>query len=155
MASQVRKTRQKADSVSRHEPKFITQKGRFMFKCGGTREKKYEKPKPFSTRRKNCNRRGTGMKIKVHYLGLVKTYTNKTQDDAMLPENAKLSDLLNKMATEFGKQFKADIYEPGDKDLKTMFTVMVNGVVSGQLDGLDTKMKEGDSVILMPLMTGG
>ncbi len=95
------------------------------------------------------------MKIKVHYLGLVKTYTNKTQDDAMLPENAKLSDLLNKMATEFGKQFKADIYEPGDKDLKTMFTVMVNGVVSGQLDGLDTKMKEGDSVILMPLMTGG
>jgi molybdopterin synthase sulfur carrier subunit len=95
------------------------------------------------------------MKIKVHYLGLVKTYTNKTQDDITLADNAKLSDLMNKMATEFGKQFTADIYEPGEADLKTMFTVMINGVVSGQLGGLDAKLKEGDSVILMPLMTGG
>jgi molybdopterin synthase sulfur carrier subunit len=95
------------------------------------------------------------MKIKVHYLGLVKTYTNKTQDDITLADNAKLSDLMNKMATEFGKQFTADIYEPGEADLKTMFTVMINGVVSGQLGGLDAKLKEGDNVILMPLMTGG
>ena len=95
------------------------------------------------------------MKIKIHYLGLVKTYTDKAQDQIVLKESALLSDLLNKLASDFGKQFIADIYEPGGKDVKPMFTVMVNGVIIGQLNGVNTKLKEGDAVILMPLMTGG
>lgn len=95
------------------------------------------------------------MKIKIHYLGLVKTYTSKTQDDVVLPEAASISDLLNGLAKKFGKQFTEDVYEPGMKDVKPMFTIMVNGIVMGQLNGIDTKLKEGDNVILMPLMTGG
>jgi sulfur-carrier protein len=95
------------------------------------------------------------MKIKIHYLGLVKTYTNKTQDEIELKEGAALSELLDKIASDFGKQFTQDLYEPGMKDVKPMFTVMVNGIVIGQLNGTDTKLKEGDNVILMPLMTGG
>jgi len=95
------------------------------------------------------------MKIKIHYLGLVKTYTNKTQEDVNLPDGAKVSDLLSGLAKKFGNQFGQEIYEPGMKDVKPMFTVMVNGIVMGQLNGVDTKLKEGDNVILMPLMTGG
>ena len=95
------------------------------------------------------------MKIKIHYLGLVKTYTNKSQDEIELKDGASLSELLNKLAAEFGKQFNQDIYEPDAKDVKPMFTIMVNGIVMGQLNGVDTKLKDGDNVILMPLMTGG
>jgi sulfur-carrier protein len=95
------------------------------------------------------------MKTKIHYLGLVKTYTNKTEDTIELPEAAHLSDLLNKLAKEFGKQFTQDIYEPNAKDVKTNFSITVNGVFIGQLDGLNTKLKDGDLVILMPLVTGG
>ncbi len=95
------------------------------------------------------------MNVKVHYLGLVKTYTNQSQDELELREGALLSELLNKLAADFGKQFTQDIYEPGTKDVKPMFTVMVNGVIIGQLNGLDTKLKNGDVIILMPLMTGG
>ena len=95
------------------------------------------------------------MKIKIHYLGLVKAYTNKSQDEIDLKGGASLMDLLNKLAAEFGKQFTQEIYEPGAKDVKPMFAVMVNGIVTGQLNGLDTRLKEGDNVILMPLMTGG
>jgi molybdopterin synthase sulfur carrier subunit len=155
MAFRVGKTRPNDDSICRHEQKFITHRDEVMLKCGGQREKKYQKPNPISYLQIAATDEAQDMKIKVHYLGLVKTYTNKTQDDITLADNAKLSDLMNKMATEFGKQFTADIYEPGEADLKTMFTVMINGVVSGQLGGLDAKLKEGDNVILMPLMTGG
>ena len=95
------------------------------------------------------------MKIKISYLGLVKTYTNKSQDEIELKEGAPLSELLDKLATDFGKQFMADIYELGTKDVKPMFTVMVNGIVMGQLSGVDTTLNDGDNVILMPLMTGG
>ncbi len=95
------------------------------------------------------------MRVKVHYLGLVKTYTNKGQDDLELSEGAKLSDLLSKLAANFGKPFDAEIYEPAKREVKAMFTVMVNGVIMGQLDGVETKLKDGDNVIIMPLMTGG
>ena len=93
--------------------------------------------------------------VKIHYLGLVKTYTNQSQDEMELKQGSTLSELLDKLAADFGKQFTADIYEPGAKDVKPMFTVMVNGVIIGQLDGLNTKLKNGDVIIIMPLMTGG
>ena len=32
---------------------------------------------------------------------------------------------------------------------------MVNGIVMDQLNGVNTQLKNGDNVILMPLMTGG
>ncbi len=95
------------------------------------------------------------MKVKVYYLGLVKTYTNKGQDDIELSEGAVLGDLLGKLAKVFGKPFDAEIYDPAKHEVRAMFTVMVNGVIIGQLSGVDTKLKEGDGVIVMPLMTGG
>ncbi len=95
------------------------------------------------------------MKVKVNYLGLVKTYTNKGQDDIELSEDAVIGDLLGKLAKVFGKPFDVEVYDPAKREVKAMFTVMVNGVIIGQLSGADTKLKEGDSVIVMPLMTGG
>jgi molybdopterin synthase sulfur carrier subunit len=95
------------------------------------------------------------MKVKVHYLGLVKTYTNKGQEDIEVNNTSILSDLLDKLAQTFGNPFNAEVYEPNKREVKTMFTVMVNGVIMGQLNGVDTKLKDGDNVIIMPLMTGG
>ena len=95
------------------------------------------------------------MRVKIQYLGLVKTYTNKGTDEFELQAGAPLSELLNKVAANSGKQFIKDVFEPGQKDVKAMFTVMVNGVIIGQLKGVETRLKDGDNVILMPLMTGG
>ena len=95
------------------------------------------------------------MKVKIHYLGLVKTYTHKSQDEIELNEGAQLSELLDKLVSEFGEQFTKEIYDKGMKEVKAMFTVMINGIVIGQLNGVETILKSGDNVILMALMTGG
>ena len=39
--------------------------------------------------------------------------------------------------------------------MKASFVVMVNGVLMDQLNGINTPLKENDTVILMSLMTGG
>ena len=95
------------------------------------------------------------MQVKVHYISLVKSYTNKSQDEITLGENATLVQLLDKIAETYGKQFTTEVYDPNKKEMKSTFVAMVNGVLMDQLKGVNTPLKDGDSVILMSLMTGG
>ncbi len=95
------------------------------------------------------------MQVKVHYIGLVKSYTNTSQDEFELPNGTLLSDLLDKIAEDYGKQFIQEVYDPVKKEMKASFVAMVNGVLMDQLQGVNTPLKDRDSVILMSLVTGG
>ena len=80
---------------------------------------------------------------------------NKREEHFELADNAALSDLLNKLAGIHGAAFRKEVYEPGLNDIKTGFSVTINGIFIGQLGGLDAKLADGDNVILMSLMSGG
>jgi molybdopterin converting factor small subunit len=95
------------------------------------------------------------MQVKVHYISLVKSYTNKNQDEFTFPNNIVLSELLDKIAEANGKPFTVEVYDPAKKEMKATFVAMVNGVLMDQLKGINTPLKDGDSIILMSLMTGG
>ena len=95
------------------------------------------------------------MNVRVQYFGYIKNLVNKKEEQYELEEGASLSDLLNKLAGVHGAAFRKEVYEPGLKDVKMGFSVTVNGVLVGQLGGVDTKLADGDNVILMSLMSGG
>lgn len=95
------------------------------------------------------------MKINVQYLGFIKNMLGKGREEFTMQKEALLSDLLNRLSQIYGSTFKKEVYEPGNKDVKTGFVVTVNGILSKQLEGMDTKLKQGDNVILMTLMSGG
>jgi molybdopterin converting factor small subunit len=95
------------------------------------------------------------LKVKVRYLGYIGNMLRKREDEFELGEGASLSELLNKLAGIYGEAFRREVFEPGLKDVKTGFVVTVNGVLMSQLRGVDTKLSEGDNIILMTLMSGG
>jgi molybdopterin converting factor small subunit len=95
------------------------------------------------------------MKVAVQYLGFIKNLINQSEDKFELEEGASLLDLLNKIADIYGNPFQKEFYEKGSKDVKMGFVVTVNGVLIGQLNGVDTQLNNGDNVILMSLMSGG
>ncbi len=95
------------------------------------------------------------MKVKVRYLGYIGNMLRKREDEFELSEGTSLSELLKRLAGIYGEAFRREVFEPGLKDVKTGFAVTVNGVLMGQLHGVDTKLSEGDNVILMSLMSGG
>ena len=100
--------------------------------------------------------RGLGkMRVNVHYVGLVRNFTNRSEDEFNLPDGASLLDLLNKLAGTYGKSFEKEIFEPGLKDLKANFVATVNGALMGQLGGIEACLNNNDNVVLMSLMTGG
>jgi len=88
-------------------------------------------------------------------LGFIKNLIKRSEDEFELEEGASLSDLLNRLAGMYGGAFKKEVYDPGLKDMKMGFVVTVNGVLMGQLHGVDTRLNQGDNVILMSLMSGG
>jgi MoaD family protein len=95
------------------------------------------------------------LNVRVQYFGYIKNLVKKKEEQFELEEGASLFDLLNKVAGVHGAAFRKDVYEPGLSDVKTGFSVTVNGVFMGQLGGLDAKLADGDNVFLMSLVSGG
>jgi sulfur-carrier protein len=127
-----------------------------MFRRGDPNEKHLKREKKYQKHHTKSNtQKEPSVKVKVHYLGLVKTYTNKAQDDITLKDDATLTELFEQLAADLGKPFSPEVYEPAQKEVKPTFMVLLNGIVIGQLDGLDTKLKNGDVMVIMPLVTGG
>jgi MoaD family protein len=95
------------------------------------------------------------MRVKVHYLGFIGKLIKKNEDEFELEKGASLTVVLDKIAELYGKPFKKEFYEPGSGDVKMGFVVTVNGVLMDQLRGIETKLSDGDNIVLMSLMSGG
>lgn len=92
----------------------------------------------------------------VEYLGHIRHTLGVEQTETItLKESGLVSDLLTVLAEKHGEPFKKDVYESKGLDLKTNYILSVNGLLLNQLKGLDTPLKEGDRVVLMPVVTGG
>jgi molybdopterin synthase sulfur carrier subunit len=96
------------------------------------------------------------LKVTVDYLGSIKqTLGLKQAEQVELEDDASVGDLLSLLAEKHGDPFKKAVYEPKGLDLKPYHTLSVNGLLLNQLRGIETKLEDGDRVILMPVVTGG
>jgi molybdopterin synthase sulfur carrier subunit len=98
----------------------------------------------------------SGLKVKVAYLGHIKNMLgNKHEEEVEVQEGASVADLLMTLSNEYGEPFKKAIYEKDGTDMKPNFMATVNGYLLNQLQGVKTKLKQGDNVIIMPVVSGG
>jgi MoaD family protein len=96
------------------------------------------------------------LRVTVDYLGHIKRLIGVEQAEEIELEDGNLvRDLLILLAKKHGEPFKKAVYEPGGADLKPNFILMVNGLLLNQLKGIETPLKEGDRVVLMPIVSGG
>jgi len=96
------------------------------------------------------------LKVTVEYLGHIKRIIGLEQAEKIeLKDDALVTDLLFLLAEKHGESFRKTIYEPSGLDLKSNFILTVNGLLLNQLNGIETKLKDGDRVVLMPIVSGG
>lgn len=95
------------------------------------------------------------MKIKVEYLGFIKNMLKKRHEEIEMGEGSSLRGLMRELTRMHGPPFKKEVFDPKEKDVKHGFVVTINGVLIGQLQGLETRLRDEDHVILMSLMSGG
>jgi sulfur-carrier protein len=96
------------------------------------------------------------VRVTVEYLGYIKQTLGITQPESIeLKPEASTRDLLVRLADEYGEPFKKAVYDPKEAALKAYHIIAVNGLMINLLGGLDTKLKDGDRVVVMPVVTGG
>jgi molybdopterin converting factor small subunit len=75
--------------------------------------------------------------------------------EIIVPEGTDVKSLICGMAEIWGDSLSPHIFRPGTDQLLPDIRVMVNGQNIGVLHGLDTLLKDGDEVLLLPLAAGG
>jgi MoaD family protein len=93
--------------------------------------------------------------VKVEYLGYIKEFTGNQIEKVEIEEGGSLKELLIVLAEKYRKPFKESVYEKGDDDIKPNFTVTINGHSLNKMNGIKTKLEQGDHIILLPVLVGG
>lgn len=96
------------------------------------------------------------LKLMVEYLGYIKQALDvKRGEHIVLKDGALIRDLLILLVQKHGEPFQKTIYEPKAADLKPHYILSVNGILLNQLNGIETKLEDGDHVVFMPVVSGG
>jgi len=96
------------------------------------------------------------VRVSVEYFGHVRSiFGNRQRDEIALKSSANVLDLLCALLERYGEKFSKAIYDPSAPDVKANYMVTVNGVLLNQAEGVKTKLKEGDRVAILPVVSGG
>ena len=96
------------------------------------------------------------MKVKVEYLGHIRNIIgSEREEEVEVGDGSSLSDLLIILSKKYGKPFQKSVYETDTIDVKPNFIVTINGYLLNQLNGVKTRLKHGDHVVFMPIVSGG
>jgi MoaD family protein len=96
------------------------------------------------------------LKVQVEYLGHIKNMTDQKREETVeTGDDVTVGDLLALLSERYGEPFRKAVYEPKGSDVKPNYIVAVNGYLLNQLKGLETRLKKGDHVTLLPIVSGG
>lgn len=96
------------------------------------------------------------MKIKVSYLGYLGNVLGKSAEYIESPDGISLAAFLQILFNFHGEKLEREIYDVECRCLKRGFSVLVNNnLVLGGAPIPEITLKEGDHVIISPLIAGG
>ena len=94
------------------------------------------------------------MKVEVKFFTSLREITGKKVDEIQLQDIITVEELLTQLASKYGKKFREYLYnEKGN--VRSHLSILVNGKSTNVLQGLDTELKEGDTVAILPPVGGG
>jgi len=94
------------------------------------------------------------MVITIRFIGSLRASSKKSKLSLNFEIAVSLREVVNKLIEEQPKLRRALIDSELD-DPRTNVLMLVNGKEIGVLKGLETKLKDGDELVLVPVVHGG
>ncbi len=95
------------------------------------------------------------MKITLHTILGLKELVGQRLTEIELPPGATVEDFLAYMKERWGDRLSARLLDPNSGAVLPYMRIMVNGQTIDYLQGMQTPLKEGDEVLLLPPASGG
>jgi MoaD family protein len=94
------------------------------------------------------------VKVNVRLMGVFRAYAGKDTITLKL-ENPTVRQVVDKIAQLFPSESKHMLIDPELNDPRPNALLLVNGKEISVLQGLETKVNDGDQIILIPVSHGG
>jgi molybdopterin synthase sulfur carrier subunit len=97
------------------------------------------------------------MQVKVRFFTSLREIVDKREELITFNENKKVTvDVVLKTLTEkYCNPFKEYVYDDKTAQPKAFLQFLVNGNSTSTLDGLETELKDGDILAILPPVGGG
>jgi len=95
------------------------------------------------------------MMVKVKFFALVRELTGKREEVIDLDDQATVRTLLSRLVEEYGAKFSDYMFDPASKEPRGHLQFLMDGRNIALMQGLDTVLKEGASLAILPPVGGG
>jgi molybdopterin synthase sulfur carrier subunit len=93
--------------------------------------------------------------VKVRTILTLKTIMGGGETELSVSEGSTLEQLITTLINRFGDELAFQLYEPNSKNLRSYIRLMVNGRDIAFLEGMETVLRNGDEVLILPPVSGG
>lgn len=95
------------------------------------------------------------IKITLHTILGLKEVVGQRLTEIDLPHGSTVEDFLTYMKERWGDKLSARLFDPDSGAVLPYVRIMVNGQTIQLLEGMETPLKEGDEVLILPPVSGG
>lgn len=95
------------------------------------------------------------MKVMLHTILGPKQVIGQRLTEIDLPQEATIADILRYVKERWGDRLATHLFDPDSGAVLPYVRIMVNGQAVQFLEGMETPLKEGDEVLILPPVSGG
>ncbi len=97
------------------------------------------------------------MEVKVRFFTSLREIVDKREETLTFPAGEKVTvdSVLGRLAQQYGKPFKEYVYDGETGQPKGFLQFLVNGTSTTAQKGLETELRDGDVLAILPPVGGG
>ncbi len=97
------------------------------------------------------------MQVSVRFFTNLREIVNKREETLTFPDSQKVTveTVLKTLQEKYGDPFTEYLYDSKTGQVKGFLQLLVNGTSTTTLNGLETQLKNGDVVAVLPPVGGG
>jgi len=96
------------------------------------------------------------LRVKVRYFTTLRELAGGAEEELEIEDDASLADLIRDVALRYGKEAHNYLYQNGEKSkADPSIYFLINGINARMLSGMDTKLRDGHVVAIIPPIGGG
>jgi MoaD family protein len=96
------------------------------------------------------------MIVKIRFFTILRELTNKKEENLNFEkQKVTVSVVLKSLSEKYGKAFDDYVFDVETLQVKGFLQFLINGTSAATLEGLDSTLKDGDVLAILPPVGGG